>query len=96
MEGRRVSRHYPGRAISKQVILQKLSAMCDFFGSRRGLRPLAHRGLDGAGRRWRDQLAGDKPVRQGYKDFSPALETFERMLLNGEIAHAGHKVLTGA
>ena len=34
-----------------------------------------------------------KPVGQGYKDFSPALETFERMLLNGEIAHAGHKVL---
>ena len=33
-----------------------------------------------------------KPVRQGW-DFGPALETFERMLLNGEIAHAGHKVL---
>ncbi len=84
----------PGRAISKRVILQKLSAMCDFF-------EIIAVGYD----RWRIEdlmaLAADdgislpemKPVGQGYKDFSPALETFERMLLNGEIAHAGHKVL---
>lgn len=84
----------PGRAISKRVILQKLSAMCDFF-------EIISVGYD----RWRIEdlmaLAADdgislpemKPVGQGYKDFSPALETFERMLLNGEIAHAGHKVL---
>ena len=84
----------PGRAISKRVILQKLSAMCDFFD-------IIAVGYD----RWRIEdlmaMAADdgislpemKPVGQGYKDFSPALETFERMLLNGEIAHAGHKVL---
>ena len=84
----------PGRAISKRVILQKLSAMCDFF-------EIIAVGYD----RWRIEdlmaMASDdgislpemKPVGQGYKDFSPALETFERMLLNGEIAHAGHKVL---
>ena len=84
----------PGRAISKRVILQKLSAMCDFF-------EIIAVGYD----RWRIEdlmaLAADdgislpemKPVGQGYKDFSPALETFERMLLNGELAHAGHKVL---
>lgn len=84
----------PGRAISKRVILQKLSAMCDFF-------EIIAVGYD----RWRIEdllaLAADdgislpemKPVGQGYKDFSPALETFERMLLNGEIAHAGHKVM---
>ena len=84
----------PGRAISKRVILQKLSAMCDFF-------EIIAVGYD----RWRIEdlmaLAADdgislpemKPVGQGYKDFSPALETFERMLLNGEIAHPGHKVL---
>ena len=84
----------PGRAISKRVILQKLSAMCDFF-------EIIAVGYD----RWRIEdlmaMAADdgislpemKPVGQGYKDFSPALETFERMLLNGEIAHAGHKVL---
>lgn len=84
----------PGRAISKRVILQKLSAMCDFF-------EIIAVGYD----RWRIEdlmaLASDdgislpemKPVGQGYRDFSPALETFERMLLNGEIAHSGHKVL---
>jgi len=84
----------PGRAISKRVILQKLSAMCDFF-------EIIAVGYD----RWRIEdllaLAADdgislpemKPVGQGYKDFSPAVETFERMLLNGELAHAGHKVL---
>ena len=84
----------PGRAISKRVILQKLSAMCDFF-------EIICVGYD----RWRIEdllaMAADegislpemKPVGQGYKDFSPAIETFERMLLNGEIAHPGHKVL---
>ena len=84
----------PGRAISKRVILQKLSAMCDFF-------EIIAVGYD----RWRIEdllaMASDdgislpemKPVGQGYKDFSPAIETFERMLLNGEIAHPGHKVL---
>jgi len=84
----------PGRAISKRVILQKLSAMCDFF-------EIIAVGYD----RWRIEdlmaLANDdgislpemKPIGQGYKDFSPAIETFERMLLNGEIAHTGHKVL---
>lgn len=84
----------PGRAISKRVILQKLSAMCEFF-------EVIAVGYD----RWRIEdllaMANDegitlpemKPVGQGYKDFSPAIETFERMLLNGEIAHNGHKVL---
>ena len=84
----------PGRAISKRVILQKLSAMCDFFD-------IIAVGYD----RWRIEdlmaMAADdgiilpemKPVGQGYKDFSPALETFERMLLNGELAHNGHKVM---
>lgn len=85
----------PGRAISKRVILQKLSAMCDFF-------EISACAYD----RWRIedllQMAADdgislppmEPFGQGYKDMSPALETFETMLLNGEIAHNGHKVLT--
>lgn len=84
----------PGRAISKRVVLQKLSAMSEFFD-------VVCVGYD----RWRIEdllaMASDegitlpemKPVGRGYKDFSPAIETFERMLLNGEIAHAGHKVL---
>lgn len=84
----------PGRAISKRIVLQKLSAMCEFF-------EVVCVGYD----RWRIEdlmaMASDegitlpemKPVGQGYRDFSPAVETFERMLLNGEIAHPGHKVL---
>lgn len=85
----------PGRAISKRVILQKLSAMCDFFEI-----------IACAYDRWRIEdllaMASDdgislpemRPFGQGYKDMSPALENFERMLLNDEIAHNGHKVLT--
>lgn len=84
----------PGRAISKRIVLQRLSALCDFF-------EIIQVGYD----RWRIEdlmaMASDegislppmKAVGQGYRDFSPALETFERMLLNGEIAHPGHKVL---
>ena len=84
----------PGRAISKRVILQKLSAMCDFFEV-----------VGVAYDRWRIEdliaLANDegitlpemKPFGQGYKDMSPAIEKFEQMLLNGEIVHPGHKVL---
>ncbi|QRX82242.1 terminase large subunit [Glaciimonas sp. PAMC28666] len=85
----------PGRAISKRVILQKLSAMCDFF-------EIVAVAYD----RWRMadliSMAEDDgislpemtPFGQGYKDMSPALENFERMLLNGEIVHNGHKILT--
>lgn len=85
----------PGRAISKRVILQKLSGMCDFFEV-----------MEVAYDRWRIEdllsLANDDgitlpPMRafgQGYKDMSPAVEQFERMLLNGELVHPGHKVMT--
>lgn len=85
----------PGRAISKRVILQKLSAMCDFFDV-----------IACAYDRWRIEdllaMASDdgislpemKPFGQGFKDLSPAIENFERMLLNNEIAHSGHKIMT--
>ncbi|WP_288379823.1 terminase large subunit [uncultured Massilia sp.] len=85
----------PGKAISKRIILQKLSAMCDFFDV-----------IGCAYDRWRMedliQMAADDgitlppmiPFGQGYKDMSPAIEQFETMLLNGELAHNGHKVLT--
>lgn len=85
----------PGRAINKRIVLQKLSAMCDFFDV-----------IAVAYDRWRIEdlliIAEDdgislpemKPFGQGYKDMSPALENFERMLLNGEIAHNGHPILT--
>lgn len=85
----------PGRAISKRTILQKLSGMCDFFEV-----------VEVAYDRWRIEdliaLANDegitlppmRPFGQGFKDMSPAVENFERMLLNGEVVHAGHKLLT--
>ena len=84
----------PGRAISKRYVLQRLLGLCDFFD-------VLMVGYD----RWRIEdlksladsegitLPEMKAVGQGYRDFSPALETFERMLLNGEIAHNGHKVM---
>jgi phage terminase large subunit-like protein len=34
-----------------------------------------------------------KPYGQGYKYMTPALETFERLLLNGEIIHNNHPVM---
>ena len=85
----------PGRAISKRMILQKLSGMCDFFEI-----------IEVAYDRWRIEdllaMAGDegislpkmKPFGQGYKDMSPAVESFEQMLLNGNLVHNGHKLLT--
>ena len=85
----------PGRAISKRVILQRLSGLCDFFDV-----------MEVAYDRWRIEdllaLANDegitlptmRPWGQGFKDMSPAVEQFERMLLNGELVHPGHKVLT--
>ncbi|WP_281080732.1 terminase TerL endonuclease subunit [Variovorax paradoxus] len=85
----------PGRAISKRTILQKLSGMCDFFEV-----------VEVAYDRWRIEdliaLANDegitlppmRPFGQGFRDMSPAVENFERMLLNGELVHAGHKLLT--
>jgi phage terminase large subunit-like protein len=45
-----------------------------------------------------EELDGDnaifKPFRQGFKSMSPALRTLEGMLLNRQIAHGGHPVLT--
>lgn len=85
----------PGRAISKRTILQKLSGMCNFFEV-----------VEVAYDRWRIEdliaLANDegitlppmRPFGQGFRDMSPAVENFERMLLNGELVHAGHKLLT--
>lgn len=85
----------PGRAINKRIVLQKLSAMCEFFDV-----------MAVAYDRWRIEdllvIAEDegislpemRPFGQGYKDMSPALENFERMLLNGDVAHNGHPVLT--
>jgi len=84
----------PGRAVSRRIVLQRLSALAQFFD-------IAEVAYD----RWRIEdllsMASDEgielptmvPFGQGYKDMSPAIETFERMLLNGEVVHNGHPVL---
>jgi len=85
----------PGRAISKRSILQRLAELQDCFD----IQCLAYD-------RWRMQdliqLASDDgfelpelvPFGQGYKDMSPALEMFETALLNGEVVHNGHPIMT--
>lgn len=85
----------PGRAISKRAILQRLLELQDCFD----IQCLAYD-------RWRMedliQLATDDgfdlpeliPFGQGYKDMSPALEMFETALLNGDVVHNGHPIMT--
>lgn len=85
----------PGRAISKRSILQRLAELQECFD----IQCLAYD-------RWRMQdliqLATDDgfdlpemiPFGQGYKDMSPALEMFEAALLNGEVVHNGHPIMT--
>lgn len=85
----------PGRAISKRAVLQRLVELQDCFD----IQCLAYD-------RWRMedliQLAADDgfdlpeliPFGQGYKDMSPALEMFETALLNGDVIHNGHPIMT--
>jgi phage terminase large subunit-like protein len=83
----------PGRAISKRNVLQRLSALSEAFD----IQGVAYD-------RWRIEdllsLAADEgitlppmvPYGQGYKEMSPSVEEFERMLLNDELAHNDHPV----
>src|SRR5574340_1040721 len=84
----------PGRAVSKMMVAQRLSALCEHFD----VQAVAYD-------RWRiedfNAMAADEgvtlpamhPFGQGYKDMSPAIERFETMLLNGQLAHANHPVM---
>lgn len=84
----------PGRAVSRRVVAQRLSALCEFFEV-----------VACAYDRWRMEdlmaMANDEgitlptmlPFGQGYKDMSPAVEHFEEMLLNGRLAHPNHPVM---
>lgn len=85
----------PGRAISKLHVLQRLQELQDCFD----IQCIAYD-------RWRMedlvQMAADYnmtlpemiPFGQGYKDMSPAIESFETALLNGQVVHNGHPILT--
>ncbi len=85
----------PGRAISKRFVLQRIMELQDCFD----IQCIAYD-------RWRIadliQLSTDEgytlpemiPFGQGYKDMSPAIEMFEAALLNSEIVHNGHPIMT--
>lgn len=85
----------PGRAINKRFVLHRLSELAARFD-------LQAIGYD----RWRIEdlqaLIADEgvtlpplvPVGQGFKDMAPGVDEFERRLINGELRHTGHPVLT--
>lgn len=85
----------PGRAINKRHVLHKLVEITERYD------------LQGIGYdRWRIEdltsLIDDEglslppltPVGQGFKDMAPAVDEFERRLVNVELRHQGHPVLT--
>lgn len=85
----------PGRAISKRFVLQRIVELQDCFD----IQCIAYD-------RWRIedliQMASDDgyrlpeliPFGQGYKDMSPAVEMFETSLLNSDVVHNGHPIMT--
>lgn len=84
----------PGKAINKLAVVRRAMDIASLYD----LQSLAYD-------RWRiedlkvllDQEGFSLPIEefgQGYKDMSPALEQFERLLLNGDLAHDGNPVLT--
>ena len=85
----------PGRAIKKQFVLRRLVEIAD------------HYDLQGIGYdRWRIEdlraqiddegasLPPLVPVGQGFQSMAPAVDEFERRLVNGELCHGGHPILT--
>ncbi|MEY2654282.1 MAG: hypothetical protein RLZZ524_1310 [Pseudomonadota bacterium] len=85
----------PGKAISKRHVLQRVEQICSAFD----VQSIAYD-------RWRmadlKQMAEDDGIElppmvefgQGYKDMSPALDQFETAILNRQVQHNGHPVLT--
>lgn len=85
----------PGRAISKLFVAQRVAEISAQFEVQEiafdrwqfeSLRSIA----DDAG----IALPPMVPFGQGYKDMAPAISAFETKLLNGEVVHNGHPVLT--
>lgn len=85
----------PGKTVGYDFVADKLVSLCEEFGvqeirfDRWGIPEL------------KTQLAlldaGDLPLEphgQGFKDMAPALNTLEALLINGEIRHGSHPILT--
>lgn len=85
----------PGRAINKLAVAHKLSELCGLFDIR-------HIAYD----RWRIEdfknlieneglsIAPLVPFGQGFKDMAPAVDEYERKLLERQIGHNGNPVMT--
>lgn len=84
-----------GRAVSKLSVLKRIISISEIVN----IQAIAYD-------RWRiadlRQMADDEGLElptmvsfgQGFKDMSPALESFETALLNGELVHSNNPVLT--
>lgn len=85
----------PGRAINKKAVAHRLATLCGLFD----IRSVAYD-------RWRieDFKAGVEedglslpplvPFGQGFKDMAPAVDEYERMLLDRRVRHNGNPVMT--
>jgi len=85
----------PGRAINKKAVLARLAELCAMFD----IREIAYD-------RWRIEdllalvqeegyaLPPMAPFGQGFKDMAPAVDEFERMMLDRELRHDGNPVMT--
>jgi phage terminase large subunit-like protein len=85
----------PGASVEYKVVAERLIAICDDYD-------VARIAFD----RWRidvfktalsDLGVNDLPMEpfgQGYKDMSPALDTFESEMLNGKLRHGENPILT--
>jgi phage terminase large subunit-like protein len=85
----------PGAAISKRHVLQEVAQLCSQFDVQAV-----------AADRWRladfKQIAADEGIGlppmlefgQGFKDMAPAIDRFETAILNRDLRHNGHPVLT--
>jgi len=85
----------PGRAINKLAVLHRLSELCGLFDIRvisydrwriEDLKSLAEQ--EGV------SLPPLEPFGQGFKDMAPAVDEYERMLLDGQLRHDGNPVMT--
>lgn len=85
----------PGRAVNKLAVLHRLASICEQFD----LRNIAYD-------RWRIEdfkelieqegltLPELVPFGQGFKDMAPAVDEFERLLLDRQVLHNGNPVMT--
>jgi phage terminase large subunit-like protein len=85
----------PGRAVNKLAVLHRLSELCAQYE----LRSIAYD-------RWRIEdfkalieqegisLPPLVPFGQGFKDMAPAVDEYERLMLNQQVRHDGNPVMT--